>query len=70
MLILSRKRGESIVIGDSIVVQVVEVSRGRVRLGIEAPQHVPVHRYEVFNALAREARAGQRPEPSSLLVAP
>lgn len=47
MLILSRKKGESIVIGDDIVITVVEIRGDKVRLGIEAPRSVPVHRYEV-----------------------
>jgi carbon storage regulator len=52
MLILSRKVNESIRIGNDIVVTVVELSRGRVRLGIEAPREVPVHREEIFRELS------------------
>jgi carbon storage regulator len=52
MLVLSRKSNESIRIGDDIVITVVELSRGRVRLGIEAPNEVPIHREEIFRALA------------------
>jgi carbon storage regulator len=47
MLVLSRKSGEAIVIGDGVEVTVVEVSGNRVKLGIAAPAHVPVHRQEV-----------------------
>jgi carbon storage regulator len=47
MLVLSRKKNESIVIGDNIVVKVVEIHGNRVRLGIEAPADVAVHRGEV-----------------------
>ena len=46
MLVLTRKEGESIVIGDNIVVTVVEIRGGKVRLGIVAPQDVPAHRRE------------------------
>jgi len=52
MLILSRKANESIRIGNDIVVTVVELGRGRVRLGIEAPREVPVHREEIFHELS------------------
>lgn len=55
MLVLSRKRNEQFVIGDNVVVTVVEIRGDKVRLGIEAPAHVPVHRAEVFAAIARES---------------
>jgi carbon storage regulator len=51
MLVLSRKRNEQIVIGDTIVITVVDVRGDKVRLGIEAPQHVPVHRHEIYEEL-------------------
>ena len=62
MLVLSRKKNEQIVIGEDIVVTLVEVGRAHVRLGIEAPRHVPVHRKEVYEALKldRELEAGRR----------
>jgi len=47
MLVLSRKRGESIVIGNGITVTVVDVKGDRVRLGFEAPVEVPIHRKEI-----------------------
>jgi len=47
MLVLSRKRGETIVIGDNITVTVLEVSGGCVRLGCKGPKEVPIHREEV-----------------------
>jgi carbon storage regulator len=53
MLVLSRKRDERIVIGDNIVITVVEVRGDKVRLGIEAPAEVPVHRQEVIDAMRR-----------------
>lgn len=51
MLVLSRKKGESIVIGDEIIVTVVEVRGDKVRLGIVAAKDVPVHREEVYEAI-------------------
>lgn len=53
MLVLSRKRDERIVIGDNIVITVVEVRGDKVRLGIDAPAEVPVHRQEVLDAMRR-----------------
>ncbi len=51
MLVLSRKKNESVVIDDKIVITVVEIRGDKVRLGIEAPREVPVHRKEVYDAL-------------------
>ena len=53
MLVLSRKKNESIVINDDITIIVVEIRGAKVRLGIEAPKEVPVHRREVFDAIRR-----------------
>lgn len=51
MLILSRKQGEKIMIGDGVVITILSVRGDKVRLGIEAPRNVPVHREEVFRAI-------------------
>jgi carbon storage regulator len=59
MLVLSRKRDEQIVIGDKIVITVVDIRGDKVRLGIEAPHDIPVHRHEVYAALRREAELAQ-----------
>jgi carbon storage regulator len=60
MLVLSRQRDESIVIGDKVVVTIVDIRGDKVRLGIEAPAEIPVHRQEVYEAIQRENRkAGQ-----------
>ena len=56
MLVLSRQRDESIVIGDNIVITIVDIRGDKVRLGIEAPGEIPVHRQEVFEAIQRENR--------------
>lgn len=54
MLVLSRKRNEKIIIGDTIVITVVDIRGDNVRLGIEAPKEVPVHRQEIYEAIQRE----------------
>jgi len=57
MLVLSRKKNESIVINDDITIVVVEIRGDKVRLGVEAPKEVPVHRREVFDAIHRNEEA-------------
>jgi carbon storage regulator len=54
MLVLSRQRDESIIIGDNIVITIVDIRGDKVRLGIDAPKEVPVHRQEVYEAIQRE----------------
>ena len=54
MLVLSRQRDESIIIGDNIVITVVDVRGDKVRLGIDAPREVSVHRREIYEAIQRE----------------
>ena len=53
MLVLSRKRDESIIIGDNIVITVVDIRGDKVRLGIQAPTEIPVHRQEVYEAIQK-----------------
>ena len=53
MLVLSRKKDESVVINGNVIVTVVDVRGDKVRLGIEAPKEVPVHRREVYEAIRR-----------------
>lgn len=57
MLVLSRKTNQSIVINDDITIVVVEIRGDKVRLGVEAPKEVPVHRREVLDAIHRDATA-------------
>jgi carbon storage regulator len=57
MLVLSRRIDEDIVIGKDIVIRVVDLRGDKVRLGIEAPREVPVHRREVAEAIAREEQS-------------
>ena len=54
MLVLSRQKDESIVIGDDVEVTIVDVRGNKVRLGITAPKDVPVHRREVYEAIQKE----------------
>ncbi len=62
MLVLSRQVDEKIMIGDSIVITVVEIRRGLVRLGIDAPRSVAVHREEVYKAIQASQQNAQ-PDP-------
>jgi carbon storage regulator len=57
MLVLSRKKNESIVINNDITIVVVEIRGDKVRLGVEAPKEVPVHRREVYEAIKRNEAA-------------
>ena len=63
MLVLSRQRDESIIIGDNIVVTIVDVRGDKVRLGIEAPREVSVHRREVYEAIQRENQQAAKIRP-------
>jgi carbon storage regulator len=65
MLILARKRDEQIVIGDGIVVTVVAIRGGSVRLGIEAPKDVSVHRKEIYDAIQRKEREAEARPPTA-----
>jgi carbon storage regulator len=64
MLVLSRKRDEQIIIGQDIVVTIVEIRGDKVRLGIEAPSHVPVHRQEVYLHLKQHSQS-ESPKPDT-----
>ncbi|MES2792619.1 MAG: carbon storage regulator CsrA [Planctomycetota bacterium] len=67
MLVLSRQRDESIIIGDNIVITVVDIRGDKVRLGINAPTEIPVHRQEVYEAIQRENQraAGSGPDDAA-----
>lgn len=73
MLVLSRKKNESIVINDDISIVVVEIRGDKVRLGVEAPKEVPVHRREVYDAIKRsvamhnqaDGTESQTPDPGA-----
>jgi len=57
MLILTRKVGEAIMIGENIVVKVLGVRSGQVKIGIEAPRDLPVHRQEIFERIKSEEQS-------------
>jgi carbon storage regulator len=64
MLVLSRERGESVIIGDDIVITIVDIRGDKVRIGIQAPTTLPVHREEVYEAIQKEnAAAAGLPNP-------
>jgi carbon storage regulator len=66
MLVLSRHRDESIIINDNIVVTIVDIRGDKVRLGIQAPSNIPVHRQEIYDAIQREkARDADKPGPTT-----
>jgi carbon storage regulator len=63
MLVLSRHRDQSIMIGDDVVVTIVDIRGDKVRLGINAPQDIPVHRREVYEAIKWENEKAARMQP-------
>jgi carbon storage regulator len=66
MLVLSRQRDETIMIGDDIEVTVVDIRGDKVRLGINAPKEISVHRKEVYDAIRRENKAAAQVKPEDL----
>ena len=66
MLVLSRQKNEAIMIGDNIEIVVVDIRGDRVRLGISAPQHITVHRKEIYEAIKRENIEASRAELTDL----
>ncbi len=70
MLVLTRRTGEQIRIGDDVTVRVLEIRRGQVRLSIDAPRSVAVHREEIYAQVQREnrlaAEAGNDLDPAEL----
>lgn len=65
MLVLSRKKSESIVIGDDVFIVVVEIRGDKVRLGIDAPKSVPVHRREIYDRIKRSEGLEKTPQDDS-----
>ena len=64
MLVLSRHRDESIMIGDDVVITIVDIRGDKVRLGFDAPQDIPVHRQEVYEAIKRENAKANQVDPA------
>jgi carbon storage regulator len=57
MLVLSRRKDESIMVGDDVEIMIVAIRRNEIRLGINAPKFIPVHRKEVYGRILRERNA-------------
>ena len=66
MLVLTRKVGEGIVIGEDIVVRVIESKDGRIRLGIEAPAEKKIYREEIYERICQENREASQWDPQKL----
>ena len=66
MLVLSRRRNESIVISDNIIVTIVDVRGDKVRLGIDAPTEIPVRRRELYEAIQKENQRSSMSDPSDV----
>lgn len=66
MLVLSRQRDESIIIGDDVEITVVDIRGDKVRLGITAPRHIQVHRKEVYEAIKRENQQASKIKPQDV----
>ncbi len=64
MLVLSRKKNESIVINENIIITVVEIRGDKVRLGIQAPRDVAIHRSEIYDQLKKATTEGTAPAPA------
>ena len=67
MLVLSRKKNESIVINNDIIITVVEIRGDKVRLGIVAPKEVPVHRQEVYEAIHGKPASTDSPSANAVV---
>lgn len=74
MLVLSRQRDQVIMIGDDIEIHIVDIRGDKVRLGINCPRHIPVHRKEVYDAIKSSSSTPTggpgKPHPAALLVLP
>ena len=69
MLVFTRKRGESLIIGNEIEVTILNIGSGSIKIGVNAPRHISVHRQEVYEAIKREnvaASQSQIPSPEVL----
>jgi len=69
MLVLSRQRDETIMIGDDIEITIVDIRGDKVRLGITAPNEIPVHRKEVYDAIQQENKRAAKLSPGDIAEA-
>jgi carbon storage regulator len=69
MLIIARKQGEKITIGDDTVITLLEIKDNQVRVGIEAPRHITVHRQEVYDRIKKANQASAKIDLSVMLEA-
>jgi len=67
MLVLTRKKDQSIMIGDDIEIKIVAVDGDQIKIGIDAPRHIDVHREEVYDAIRQANNQAVAKEPPSLL---
>ena len=65
MLIITRKQGERLIINDNVVITALDISGSQIKLGIEAPRHVPVHREEVYNRIHSQQTHPEEQKPDS-----
>lgn len=71
MLILTRRIGETIMIGDDVAITILGIQGGQTRIGIDAPKDISVHRQEIYNRIQQENNPGWQPEPGNAVeVAP
>ena len=70
MLIITRRAGEKVMIGDDVVVEIMEIVGNQVRLGIQAPQSVRVYREEIWRAVTEENQAAANDAPATLPATP
>ncbi|MCK5194078.1 MAG: carbon storage regulator CsrA [Desulfobulbaceae bacterium] len=66
MLILARKEGEAIIVADNIRIQILETKAGQVKLGIEAPSHITIHREEIYQRIVEENKKAAMETPLDL----
>lgn len=66
MLLISRKTGESFLIGDEVEVTVLKIEKGQVRLGVTAPRRIPVYRREIYDAIQEQNRLSVQSQPGDL----
>lgn len=67
MLVLTRRKGEAIIVGDNVEIRVLEVSRHQVKLGVQAPRTVPIYRSEIYEKVRDANRAAASSSDSQVL---